>query len=178
MTLPAVEIREAQAADLPGLLEIYNEAVLHTTAVWDDAPRTFFQQQQWFETKRAHDQPILIALRGGELAGFCSYGPFRPWPGYRFTVENSVYTHRAHRRCGIARQLLTRLIHHATARGMHSIIGGIEAQNHASIRLHAALGYTQAACLHQVGWKFERWLDLVLMEKQLNLTPNAATPQA
>jgi len=101
------------------------------------------------------------------LAGFCSYGPFRPWPGYRFTVENSIYTHHAHRRCGVAQQLLAKLIEHAAAQGMHSIIGGIEAQNLASIRLHAALGYTQAARLHQVGWKFERWLDLVLMERLL-----------
>lgn len=111
---------------------------------------------------------MLVAQRGAELAGFCSYGPFRPWAGYRFTVENSIYTHPAHRRCGVARQLLTCLIARAAAQGMHRIIGGIEAQNLASIRLHASVGYAQAAHLHQVGWKFGRWLDLVLMERDLH----------
>jgi phosphinothricin acetyltransferase len=121
-------------------------------------------------SQRDQGHPVLVALRDGHLAGFCSYGPFRPWPGYRFTVENSVYTHRGHRRAGVARQLLIELIElieRARAQGMHCIIGGIEAQNLASIHLHSSLGYTQAACLHQVGWKFERWLDLVLMERHL-----------
>ena len=163
----SLEIRDATAADLPAMLEIYNDAVLTTTAVWDDAPRTLSAHQQWFETKCAQGHPVLVALRDSAVAGFCSYGPFRPWPGYRFTVENSIYTHPTHRRCGVARELLTELIERATAQGMHCMIGGIEAQNLASIRLHAALGYTPAAHLHQVGWKFERWLDLVLMERRL-----------
>ena len=149
------------------MLEIYNDAVLTTTAVWDDTPRTVAAQQQWFEAKRAQGYPVLVAMDGGEVAGFCSYGVFRPWPGYRFTVENSIYMGREHRRRGIARQLLAQLIERAGAQGMHAIIGGIEAQNVASIRLHESLGYTQAACLREVGWKFDRWLDLVLMERRL-----------
>jgi L-amino acid N-acyltransferase len=168
MTVPTLEIRDATAADLPGMLEIYNDAVLTTTAVWDDSPRSASAQEQWFETRRVQGLPVLVARRGQQLAGFCSYGQFRPWPGYRFTVENSIYTHPAHRRCGVARQLLTCLIERATAQGMHCIIGSIEAQNLASIQLHAAVGYTQGAHLHQVGWKFGRWLDLVLMERRLS----------
>jgi len=168
MTEPTIEIRDAIASDLPMILDIYNDAVLTTTAVWDDAPRTPAAQQQWFEAKQAQGYPVLVAVQAEQVAGFCSYGTFRPWPGYRFTVENSVYTHRAYRRRGMGRQLLARLIERACEQGMHSIIGGIEAQNLASIQLHESLGYTQAACLHQVGYKFDRWLDLVLMERRLS----------
>jgi L-amino acid N-acyltransferase len=168
MMVHTLEIRDATTADLPAMLEIYNDAVLTTTAVWDDNPRTLHAQEQWFDAKRAQGHPVLVALRGSDLAGFCSYGPFRPWPGYRFTVENSIYTHPSHRRRGVAPRLLTSLVERATAQGMHCIIGGIEAQNLASIQLHASVGYAQGAHLHQVGWKFGRWLDLVLMERRLS----------
>ncbi len=167
MTVPTLQFREAEPADLPAILEIYNDAVLTTTAVWDDTPRSESAHRDWFAGKRAQGHPVLVVERAGRLAGFGSYGPFRPWPGYRFTVENSIYTHREHRRMGVARQLLLQLIAHAQRQGMHCIIGGIEAENLASIRLHESVGYTQAACLHQVGRKFDRWLDLVLMERRL-----------
>jgi len=165
--MQTIHVRDAVEADLPMLLEIYNDAVVATTAVWDDEPRTLDGQAQWFDAKRAQGHPVLVAVESERIAGFCSYGWFRPWHGYRYTVENSVYVHGSYRRCGVGRQMLSALIQRAAAQGMHAIIGGIEARNLASIRLHESLGYREAARLHEVGRKFDRWLDLVLMERRL-----------
>ena len=162
-----VEIRAAREEDVPAILAIHNEAVLTTTAVWDELPRTLAEQQQWLAAKRAAPFPVLVAECAGEVAGYASYGSFRAWYGYRHTVENSVYVHGAHRRRGVGERLLGALIERARAEGRHVLIAGIEAGNDASLRLHAKLGYTQAAHLHEVGFKFERWLDLVLMERRL-----------
>jgi len=157
-------VRDAVLADQPGILNIYNDAVLHTTAVWNEAPRSEAEQQQWFDAKQSQNLPVLVAHIDGEIAGFCSYGPFRPWYGYRFTVEGSIYVAQRYRRRGIATSLLNTLLQRARAQGMHAIVAGIEAENVASIRLHEQCGYRIAGCLHQVGYKFERWLDLIFME--------------
>jgi L-amino acid N-acyltransferase len=165
--VPSIEIRAARDEDLPAILAIHNDAVLTTTAVWDEAPRTLADQQQWLAAKRAAAFPVLVAVHAGDVAGYASYGPFRAWYGYRHTVENSVYVHAAHRRRGVAERLLEALIACAREQGLHVMIAGIEALNEASLRLHAKAGYVKAAHLHEVGFKFERWLDLVLMERRL-----------
>ena len=166
MGLPAGTIRDATDADLDGILRIYNDAVLTTTAVWDETSRSIEAQRQWFAAKQAAALPVLVAADGDQIAGFCSYGPFRAWYGYRFTVENLVYVAATHRGKGIAPLLLRALIDRARAQGMHRMVAGIEAENVVSIRLHESLGFTHAAHLHEVGFKFGRWLDLVLMELQ------------
>jgi phosphinothricin acetyltransferase len=164
---PAVLIREARDEDLRPMLEIYNDAVRTTTAVWNETARSEQEQLGWLQTKRSQSFPVLIAQQQDQLLGFCTYGPFRAWYGYRFTVENSIYVHRDYRRRGIARELLTALITHARAQKLHVMIAGIEGENLASIQLHESVGFMRAAHLHEVGYKFNRWLDLVLMELRL-----------
>jgi L-amino acid N-acyltransferase len=160
-------VREACDQDITAMLDIYNDVVRTTTAVWNEAARTEAEQREWFESKRAQALPVLVSEQHGQILGFCSYGPFRAWHGYRFTVEHSIYVHRDYRRRGVARELLTALITHARAQKMHVMIAGIEAENQASLQLHESVGFMQAAHLHEVGYKFNRWLDLVLMELRL-----------
>jgi L-amino acid N-acyltransferase len=162
-----MDIRDAIGADMAAVLEIYNDAVLTTTAVWSETPRTPDEQRDWFAAKCAQQHPVLIAVMDGAVAGFCSYGPFRAWRGYRYTVENSIYVARAQRGRGVAGRLLAALIERAQAQGLHRMIAGIEAQNDVSIRLHERAGFTHAGMLHEVGYKFGRWLDLALMERRL-----------
>src|SRR5687767_14053097 len=128
-------IRDAFESDQAGILDIYNEAVLNTTAVWNEAPRSMDEQRRWFDEKRAQSYPVLVAAEGNAIAGFCSYGPFRAWYGYRFSVENSIYVSTDYRRRGIAQQLLDTLVQRAREQGMHVIVAGIEAANAPSIRL-------------------------------------------
>ena len=162
-----MQIRDAVEADMRGILEIYNDAVLTTTAVWNETPRTDKEQHEWFVAKRAQQHPVLVAIENDEVAGFCSYGPFRAWYGYRFTVENSIYVHRRHRGRGVAQQLLAVLIERAQVQEMHLMVAGIEAQNDVSIRLHERAGFVVAGTIHEVGYKFGRWLDLLFMERRL-----------
>lgn len=169
-----MQIRDAEDGDQSSILEIYNDAVLNTTAVWNEVPRTAQEQAQWFEAKQAQAYPVLVAVVDEVVAGFCSYGPFRPWYGYRFSVEGSIYVAAQYRRQGIARQLLAALIARAQLQELHAIIAGIEAGNAASIRLHEQAGYRIAGRLHEVGFKFGRWLDLVLMERLLSPAATSA----
>ena len=141
--------------------------MLTTTAVWNETPRTQDQQYEWFVAKRAQQHPVLVAVVDGDVAGFCSYGPFRAWYGYRYTVENSIYVSELHRGRGIAGRLLAALIERARAQGLHTMVAGIEARNEVSIRLHERAGFTRAGVLREVGYKFDRWLDLVFMERKL-----------
>jgi len=160
-----IDVREAQAADLEAILAIYNDAVIHTTATYDYEPRSMDAQRQWFEAKRAHDFPVLVGLDADVVAGFASYGPFRPWAAYLYTVENSVYVAPEKRSRGIGTAILGPLIEIARSRGFHAMVAGIDATNAASLKLHAKLGFEKVAHFRQVGWKFERWLDLVFLQR-------------
>lgn len=162
-----MNIRDAAIEDQAGILEIYNEAVRNTTAVWNETARTQDEQSQWFAAKQAQGHPVLVAVIDERIGGFCSYGPFRPWYGYRFCVEGSIYVHTQYRRRGVARALLAALIERAESQGLHAMVAGIEATNVPSIRLHEQAGYRIAGHLHEVGFKFGRWLDLILMERLL-----------
>lgn len=159
-----IEVRDADEDDLPALLAIYNDIILTTTAVWHAEPHTLQMRQEWFALKREHGHPVFVAISGTEVVGFSTFGPFRPWHGYRFTVENSVYVAAAHRGKGIARLLLPPLINAARLLDIHAIVAGIEATNDASIRLHSRFGFEEVAHFKQVGYKFDRWLDLKFME--------------
>jgi L-amino acid N-acyltransferase len=162
-----IEVREAAPADLEAMLTIYNDAVVNTTAVYDYAPRSPEAQTTWFESKRNQRHPVLVAVAGQTVVGFTSYGPFRPWPAYQHTVENAIYIAPGHRGRGIGTQLLRPLITIAQQRGYHAMVAGIDATNEASLRLHRKLGFEQVGHFRQVGWKFERWLDLVFLERLL-----------
>ena len=162
-----IEIRPAQSGDLDAMLAIYNDAIINTTAVYDYQPRSNEGQRQWFATKESQKLPVLVAHDGSVIIGFGSFGPFRPWPAYQYTVENSLYVDSAYRRKGAGSALLARLIKAAQDAGYHAMIAGIDAANEASLALHRNAGFEPVAHFREVGWKFDRWLDLVFMERML-----------
>ena len=164
-----IEIRPAGSDDLEAMLAIYNDAIVNTTAVYDYQPRTTDAQRQWFETKRAQRLPVLVAVENATIIGFGSFGPFRPWPAYQYTVENSLYVDSAFRRKGAGKALLASLVTAAQTSGYHTMVAGIDATNAASLALHRNAGFEPVAHFREVGWKFERWLDLVFMQRMLGL---------
>jgi phosphinothricin acetyltransferase len=160
-------VRDATLDDAEDILAIYNYAALNTTAVWTDGPSDLDSRRQWISARQDAGSPVLVAMKGRDVVGFASFGDFRPFPGYRHTVENSVYVDERHHRAGIGRSLVAALIERATAMHKHVMIAGIDGTNAASIALHASLGFAEVARMPEVGCKFGRWLDLVFMQKQL-----------
>lgn len=150
--------------DLQPMLDVYNEAILNTTAVYQEETHSLSMRRRWFEEKQQAGLPVFAAYLNGEFAGFSSYGPFRNWPGYRFTVEHSVYVAAGLRGKGIGKKLVKKVIEHARQQGMHVIIAGIDAAGEASIGLHLSLGFKEVAYFKEVGYKFGRWLDLKFLE--------------
>ncbi|WP_426612001.1 N-acetyltransferase family protein [Bradyrhizobium sp. McL0616] len=160
-------VRDATLEDAADILAIYNYAALNTTAVWTDGPADLGSRREWMSARQQAGYPVLVAMKGRDVLGFASFGDFRPWPGYRHTVESSVYVDERHHRAGIGRSLVAALIERATALNKHAMIAGIEAANAASIGLHASLGFAEVGRMPEVGCKFGRWLDLVLMQRPL-----------
>ncbi len=161
-------IRAAEPADLPAILDIYNDAVLHTTASWDYEPNTLEQRTRWFEEHQRLGLPVLVAVNAeGTIVGWGSLSKFRDRVGYQYTVEHSVYVAAGYRRQGIGRQIVLDLIGAARQLGKRTLIGGLDASNEASLRLHESLGFEQVAYFKQVGYKFDRWLDLIFVQRSL-----------
>lgn len=163
-----IEIRNANANDIPAMLEIYNEIILNTTAVWHYEPHTLEMRKEWFEQRQKEGFPIFVAMEGEKMLGFSSFGPFRPWPGYKKTVENSVYVSADSRGRGVGKLLIPPLIEVARQMGLHAMLAGIEAENEASIALHEKFGFVEVAHFKEVGWKFGRWMDLKFLELIIN----------
>src|SRR5581483_11382628 len=160
-----MRVRPATRADLPTILEIYNEAVLNTTASYDYEPHTLEQRAAWFDEHIQQDYPVFVAEEeSGRVVGWSSLNTFRPRIGYRYTVEDSVYVAADRRGQGIGKRLLPPLIEAARAKGLHAIIAGIDAEGEASIRLHEAFGFQRVGHLKEAGYKFGRWLDVIYME--------------
>ncbi|MBI4660774.1 MAG: N-acetyltransferase [Verrucomicrobia bacterium] len=158
-------IRPATENDLPGTLEIYNEAVLNTTATYDYEPRTLEHRRAWFEDHAKHNYPVFVAEdQAGRVVGWSALNPYHDRMGYRFTTENSVYVAADRRGQGIGTLLMPPLIDAARERKFRAILAAIDAENPVSIRLHAAFGFVQVGHFKQVGFKFGRWLDVVYME--------------
>ncbi|MEV0773400.1 GNAT family N-acetyltransferase [Nocardia salmonicida] len=165
-------IRDADKADLPAVLAIHNTNIAESTAIWDTDEVDLDDRLTWFATRTAAAMPILVAEIDGEVAGYASYGQWRPKSGYRFTVENSVYVDNQFRRRGVATTLLTELIARATDSGrVHAMIAAIEAGNSASIVLHERFGFHTVGELPEVGHKFGRWMDLTLMQRTFPIEP-------
>lgn len=159
-----IEVRNATGNDLPAMLEIYNEIILNTTAVWHYEPHTLEMRKEWFEQRQKEGFPIFVAMEEQKMLGFSSFGPFRPWPGYKKTVENSVYVASDSRARGVGKLLIPPLIEAAKEMGLHAMLAGIEAENEASIALHEKFGFVEVAHFKEVGWKFGRWMDLKFLE--------------
>lgn len=163
-------IRDAGQEDLPGILKIYNDAVANTTAIWNDQPVDLDNRRAWLSERQRQHFPVTVALDDdGRVLGYASYGPWRAFDGYRFTVEHSVYVRNGRQNQGIGRALLEDLIKRAREADLHVLVGAIESTNHASLHLHERLGFVQVGQLPEVGRKFDRWLDLTLV--QLTLLP-------
>ncbi len=162
-------IRDAAPEDLPGILSIYNDVLATSTAVYNETPDTLAGREAWWRARRAAGYPVLVAREiDGAVAGFGSFGDFRAWPGYRYTVEHTVHVRADCRGQGMGAALVLALVEQATRLGKHAMVGGIDAENAGSIRLHERLGFERVAHLRQVGCKFGRWLDLVFVERLLN----------
>ena len=163
-----ITVRQATEADLPGILEIINDSILNSTAIWSHYAYSLENRRAWLKDRHQHNYPVLVAILGGEIAGFASFGDFRPHDGFLHSVEHSIYVHRHHHGKGIGKQLMYPLIEAARALGKHVMIGSIEAGNTGSIRFHNGFGFVETGRLKEVGYKFDRWLDLVFMQKILD----------
>ena len=160
-------IRPAVEADLPAVLAIYNDAVLNTTAIWNWDAVDLANRQAWFAARRAQNYPVLVADEGQGAIAYASFGDWRPFDGYRHTVEHSVYVGPAAQRRGLGSALLAGLIGEARHLGKHVMLGGIDATNEPSLALHRRHGFVETARMPEVGQKFGRWLELVFMQKVL-----------
>lgn len=161
------EIRDATEADLPAILAILNQAIRETTAIWHTAEATLEARRDWMRERQGRGLPVLVAVEGGKVLGFATFGDFRPFAGYAGTVEHSLYVDPAAQGRGLGRSLLAALVDRARAMRLHVMVAGIEAGNQASVALHRAAGFEEAGLLREVGRKFDRWLDLLFMVKRL-----------
>jgi len=145
----------------PEILAILNEAIENSAALYDYRPRTLEMMDAWFGVKEKGDYPVIGAVdERGRLLGFASYGPFRAWPAYKYTVEHSVYVDKECRGHGFGKLLLGAIVERARRQQYHNVIGGIDAENAVSIALHKQFGFEFCGRVRQAGFKFGRWLDL------------------
>jgi phosphinothricin acetyltransferase len=166
-----VSIRDAAEDDLEAILDIYNNVILNTTAVYSEQPHTLQMRKDWYNDRINNNFPVYVAEANGKIAGFSSFGHFRAWPCYRYTVEVSVYVEESQRGKGISKMLLRSLIDRAKETNHHALIAGISADNEISINLHRSLGFTEVANFKEVGYKFGRWLDLKFLELLIDNKP-------
>jgi phosphinothricin acetyltransferase len=162
-----MEVRLAQLPDAPAIREIYNVEVTGSTVTFDLVPRTLEQQQEWIAA-RSGAHAALVAVDGTDVVGFGSLSPYRDRPAYSTTVEDSVYVRRDRQGEGIGKLLLAELVRLATMHGFHAMMGRIVGGHDASIALHRALGFDVVGTEREVGRKFGRWLDVVVMERLLS----------
>jgi L-amino acid N-acyltransferase len=160
-------IADAEERHLPAILDIYNDVIATTTAVYSEEPVRLENRLEWWTIRTALHYPVLVALEDSAVLGFASFGDFRPWPCYRYTIEHSVHVRRDARNRGVGAALVKALFPRAVALGKHIMIAGVDADNAASIHLHRKLGFESVGHLHEVGRKFDRWLDLVFLQRAL-----------
>ncbi len=142
------------------ILDILNEAIAHSTALYEYRARTPQSMAAWFAEKDAGRFPVIGAEEDGVLLGFATYGTFRARAAYKYTVEHSVYVHKDHRGRGIGSALTRELIAVAREQQYHVLVGGIDIANTTSVAMHERLGFVHAGTIHQAAYKFGRWLDL------------------
>jgi L-amino acid N-acyltransferase YncA len=150
---------------------ILNDAILHTTAVWDYEPRTSAAMLEWFTMKQRLGLPVIGLFEDERLIGFGTYGPFRAWQGYKLTAEHSLYVASDHRGRGGGTLLLRELLRHAADAGLRTLVAGIASENTVSIALHERLGFSRCGTIRDAGFKFGRWLDLTFMQRILGDEP-------
>lgn len=160
-------IQTYQSEDCPAILEIINDQILTGTALYDYQPRTLAQQLAIFDDKLQKGFPIIVAKVADEIVGFGYYSEFRFREAYKFTVEHSVYAKKNYIGKGIGHLLLTELIELAKKQNLHTMIGVIDSENESSITFHEKFGFEKAGFIKESGFKFDRWLHSVFMQKML-----------
>ncbi|CAM3979636.1 GNAT family N-acetyltransferase [Bacillus paramycoides] len=161
-------IRVATKKDLTFILNIYNDAILNTTAVYAYKPVTLENRIDWYEQKQADGYPILVYELDNKVVGFATFGPFRAWPAYKYSIEHSVYVNKEYRKNGIGTSLMKALIAIAKEREYMTLIAGIDAENEKSIAMHKNFGFVYSGTISKAGYKFNRWLDLAFYQLGLN----------
>ena len=160
-----IEIKFATSDHLPQILDIVNHYIQHDTCIYDIESRTPKIQLEWFENQQKNGYPVIVALRDQEIIGYASYSLFRPKVGYKFSMEHSIYLRSNQLFRGTGTLLMNQLIELAKENNIHSLIGGIDANNSKSIQFHEKFGFNVVGRMNEVGFKFNRWLDLVWMQK-------------
>ncbi|EUJ39967.1 GNAT family N-acetyltransferase [Brochothrix campestris] len=153
-------IRIAQAKDAAAITAIYNEAILKTTAIYKNDPVTVADRRAWIARQAQEGWPLFVYEIDETVVGYATYGSFRAYPGYRQTIEHSIYVNPTSAGRGIATALMQHLIAIAKQEGYHVMLAGIDSENSASIHLHKKLGFTFSGRMKEVGFKFDRWLDV------------------
>lgn len=158
-----ISVRPGTVDDAAAIMEIYNAEVTGEVTTFDLVPRTLEQQRAWI-ADRSGAFSVIVATLDGDVVGFASLSPYKERPAYRTTVEDSVYVSRRHPRLGIGRALMEALIVTARDSGFHSIVARVEASGTASRALHLACGFELVGVERQVGRKFNRWLDVAVLQ--------------
>lgn len=153
--------------DAAMILEIYNDVILTSTAVYKYEVESLEQRVAWLKEKEEAGFPVFVYEEAGEVVGFGTYGWFRPYPAYKYTIEHSVYVHKNHHQKGIGRKLMDKLIAQANAEGYAMMIAGIDASNLGSIRMHEKLGFIHSGTINKCAYKFGRWLNLAFYQLEL-----------
>jgi L-amino acid N-acyltransferase len=170
-----MQIRDAVQADLEQITAIYNEVLTNSTAIYSDRPATVEERVSWWRGRVSQGFPVLVAADGPRVAGFATFADFRAWPGYRFTVEGTVHIHSGTRGQCVGTNLLRAILAQAHALGKHVMIAGVDSENAASLRFLERFGFKRVGQLHEVGYKFDRFLDLVFL--QYWITPSIRAEQ-
>ena len=151
------------------ILTMFNHAIMHSTALYEYQPRSLLDIEQWFTNKNQHEFPVIGLIDSDKtLLGFASYGMFRPYPANKFTAELAIYVDEKAQGQGIASHLLPALLAKATSQNIHTLIAAIDENNHASIALHKKFGFFHAGTLKEVGYKFDKWLNLCFYQRMLS----------
>lgn len=160
-------IREAMEKDLTEILEIYNEAILNTTAIYAYKAHTMDERKKWYDEKMQQGYPVLVFEESGKVMGFATFGPFRAWPAYKYTIEHSIYVHDKYRNKGIGTALINEIIRISNEREFATIVAGIDEANDKSIKMHEKLGFKYSGTIHKAGYKFGKWLNLAFYQLEL-----------
>ena len=163
-----MELRNAEASDLAEILGIYNEVIRNSNSIYREETANLENRTTWFDEKITVGFPILVAVEIGSVIGYGAYGQFRPAYGYRFTVEHTIHVRSDKRGMGIGQSILSALIERAKEAGFHAMIGAIDSENIASVKLHASNGFSEVARLPQIAKKNGHWLTLLFMQKILD----------
>ena len=163
-----MEIRDATAADLLPIRDIYNSVLLSSTAIYNDRPVTLEDRDIWWRARVKKKFPVIVAVDESGVLGYGSFGDFRPWPGYRLTVEGTIHIREGVRGQGIGSRLLEELVVRARALGKHVMIAGVDSENSASLHFLTSHGFVAAGELREVGFKFGRYLSLNFLQLFLN----------